>query len=131
MHRGSLDERIDHFMRLRGVKIPRERVRERFLRDEALEDAARILDRRGVDAEYWHSGGGIMAIRIEDEPRNVVWIWGWDGVLGFGLDVLEPWESTSFGESFEDIQVGATGEQIANKIQERMAGEIPPAGELE
>ncbi len=128
----TLEARVDSYMQLKHVKVPREVIREMFLVNESLEDAAGILDRRGVDARFVHTGGGIMCVEVEDEPRNVKWLWGFaDECLGFGLDIIEPWESTGFGESYEDLPIGSTPEQIANKIQERMAGEIPPASELE
>jgi hypothetical protein len=130
--RGTLEQRVDHFMQLRGVTGKREQIRESFLMNEALEDAADVLSRRGVDALYQHSGGGIMTVEIPDAPRNVTWIWGFaDNCLGFGLDILAPWESTGFGESYEDLPIGITAEQIADKIQERMKQAIPPSSELE
>lgn len=57
---------------------------EQAEREYAAEVAvAAELRQRGIPAEFWHSGGGIFTVRIEDGPFEWQFgtsdgTWGWD-----------------------------------------------------
>jgi hypothetical protein len=113
-------------MLLRGVVSTRDEVRVMFQELEGMEDAARILQNRGVDAAYQNTGGGCMCIVVEDERQNLIWTFGFaDAEFGFGLDIREPWASLSYGEMFEGVVGGTPAERLADIVQARMAGPKP------
>lgn len=65
--------------------------------DATMGAVAETLRQRGYDAEWWHSGGGIMVIKVE--ANNLVWCCG-DSDETVGMDCNnDDWECLGSYES--------------------------------
>ena len=91
----------------------------------AVAAVASELQRRGVDAQYWLTGGGIMVARIEDHARNLEWTFDCEGgTWGCGFATLEPWEPRDRGEQYVGLTVDTPVTRVADVIQARL--QAPP-----
>src|SRR5438128_865915 len=63
------------FCRQCEIKEQAERKASYQQADDALRDVTRELKRRGIDARYYHSGGGCMGVLIAVTPLHE-WLFG-------------------------------------------------------
>lgn len=128
MARGSLEARISGYVALKTTTSDRGEARTILLEGDLMEDAAMILSRRGYNAQYWHSGGGIMVLRVEVPEQDLLWQWGFSDVeVGFDVMALNddvPYQGC-YSEELKGITCETETESFVEAIKARMEQPLP------